>query len=78
MQITDTREQNSRMGLTFTGLYNQITWGIEIVCEYVIGILFGMCVCVCFLTILGDVGQVGDDLVGLPLVRGGSSCERHG
>lgn len=29
-------------------------------------------------TVLGDVGQVGDDLVGLPLVRRCSGCERHG
>lgn len=46
-------------------------------CEEVIGMVCGMVVCV-FCTILGDVGQVGDDLVCLPLVRGGSSCERHG
>lgn len=29
-------------------------------------------------TVLGDVGQVGDDLDGLPLVRRCSGCERHG
>ncbi len=37
-----------------------------------------LCVRVCVLTVLGDVGQVGDDPVGLPLVRRGVSCERHG
>lgn len=36
-----------------------------------------VCECVCF-TILGDVGQVSDDFVGLPLVRRGRSCDRHG
>lgn len=35
-------------------------------------------VCVCF-TVLADVGQVSDDLVGFLLpVTGGRSCERHG
>lgn len=30
------------------------------------------------LTVLGDFGQVGDDLGGLPLVGRGRTCERHG
>lgn len=29
-------------------------------------------------TVLGDIGQVGDDLDGLPLVRRCSGCKRHG
>lgn len=37
-----------------------------------------MYVCV-FFTILADVGQISDDLVGLlPLVRRDGSCDRHG